>query len=181
MKGKHHSFALLGAATLALVVGGCQKAADKADPEAVKAAIKADEKKWNDQFKAKDTEGLVGHYADDAYFVVPGVKPADGATQIRKVYADAIADANFAVTFASDKIGVASSGDFAYARGHFSEKYTDPKTGQATTDTGSYVTVYKKQQDGSWKAVEDFAAADPGSQKPVTPGKPATRAKMTSF
>ena len=176
------SFALLSIAAFAVAITGCQKQpVASTDPNAVKNAIKADEKKWNDEFKSKDTESLVGHYAENAYFVAPGVKPADGSTAIRKAYADASSDANFNVTFASDKIDVASSGDMAYARGHFSEKYTDPKTGQATTDSGSYLTVYKKQQDGSWKAVEDFAAADPGSQKPVAPPKPASRAKMTSF
>ena len=54
----------------------------------------------------------------------------------------------------------------------------DPKTGKVMSDNGSYVTVYKKQQDGSWKAVEDFAVAEPGSAKPVEPGKPVTRAKI---
>ena len=49
------------------------------------------------------------------------------------------------------------------------------------TDSGSYIRVYKKQDDGSWKAVEDFAAADPDSTKPVPAEKPATRAKMVSF
>jgi uncharacterized protein (TIGR02246 family) len=180
MKRLHGSFALLGAAALAVLVGGCQKQAS-VDPEAIKTAIKADEKTWNDQFKSKDAEGLVGHYADDAYFVAPGLKPADGSTAIRKVYADAVSDANFNVSFANDKIDVAASGDLAYARGHFSEKYTDAKTGQVMTGSGSYVTVYKKQQDGSWKAVEDFAVADPDSTKPLPPEKPATRAKMVSF
>ena len=176
----HRSFALLGAAALALVAGGCQKAAGSGgDPDSAKKAIQADEKSWNEQFKSNDTEGLVGHYADDAFFVAPGVK-ADGSTAIRKAYADAHTDPNFSLNFASDKIDVAGSGDLAYARGHFSEKYTDPKTGKVMTDSGSYVTVYKKQQDGSWKAVEDFAAADADSQKPVEPGKPATPAKMTS-
>jgi len=79
------------------------------------------------------------------------------------------------------KVDVASSGDMAYARGKFTEKYTDKKTGKVMSDSGPYLTVYKKQDDGSWKAVEDFAAADPDSTKPVEPGKPATRAKMTSF
>ena len=181
MNLKQGSFGLLGAAALALVIGGCQKQAAAADPDAVKNAIKADEKKWNDQFKSKDSEGLVAHYADDAYFVAPGVKAADGMTALRKAYADATTDPAFSVSFASDKIDVASSGDMAYARGHFSEKYTDPKTSKVMTDSGSYLTVYKKQQDGSWKAVEDFAAADPGSTKEVPPEKPATRAKMTSF
>jgi hypothetical protein len=43
------------------------------------------------------------------------------------------------------------------------------------------VTVYKRQSDGSWKAIEDLAVADPDSDKPVEPGKAATRAKITSI
>jgi hypothetical protein len=49
------------------------------------------------------------------------------------------------------------------------------------TDSGSYLTVYKKQADGGWKAVEDFAAADPGSAKEVPPAKAAVPPKMISM
>jgi ketosteroid isomerase-like protein len=28
------------------------------------------------------------------------------------------------------------------------------------TDKGTYLTVFKKQADGSWKAVEDFTASE---------------------
>lgn len=163
-----------------VLVGGCEKQ-PKADPAAAKNAIEADQKSWNDQFKAKDTAGIVGHYADDAYFVAPGIKPADGSTAIRELFANSSTDPNFAVTIASDKVDVAASGDMAYARGHFTEKYTDPKTSKEMTTSGQYLTVYRKQKDGSWKAVEDFAAADPDATKPVPPQKPATRATMTSF
>ena len=174
------STALFVAAVLVLLASGCQKEA-KADPEAAKAAIKADEKTWNAEFKARNSEGLMAHYADDAFFVAPGVKGTDGSTAIRQVYANASTDPAFAVSFASDKIDVSNSGDMAYARGHFSEKYTDPKTRKVMTDSGSYLTVYKKQPDGSWKASEDFAAADPDTTKEVLPEKPAVRARMTSF
>ena len=173
------SVALLGAAALAVMTAGCQKqAAAGADADTVKAAIKADEKSMNDQFKAKDNEGLAGHYADDAFFVAGGLS-ADGSTAIRKVFADAATDPAFNVTFASDTVD--TSGDLAYARGHFSEKYTDKKTGKVMTDSGSYLTVYRKQQDGSWKVVEDFSVPDPATLKEVPPEKPATRAKMVSF
>jgi uncharacterized protein (TIGR02246 family) len=177
----HRYLALTCAAAIA--VSGCQKqvSAGAADTDSIKKAIQADEKLSNEQFKKKDTEGLIGHYADDAFFVAPGVKPAQGSTAVRKAYADAISDQNFNVTFASDKVDVAASGDLAYARGHFTEKYTDPKSGKVMTDSGSYLAVYKKQTDGSWKVVEDFATADPDTLEPVEPGKPATRAKMTSF
>jgi uncharacterized protein (TIGR02246 family) len=172
---------LLGAAMLASAIGGCQKSGTDAgtDPSKVTAAIKADEKQWNADFKARNAEAVVGHYADEAFLVAPGAPVADGMTDIRKIFAAALSDRNFQLTFDSDKIEV--SGDLAYSRGHFSEKYTDPKTAKVMTDSGAYLTIYKKQQDGSWKVVEDFVVADPATRKEVAPEPPATRAKMVSF
>ena len=167
------SFALLGITALALVSSGCQKAAGT-DPAAVTNAIKADEKKWNDDFKSKDLEGLLSHYTDDAFFAAPGAPAANGSTAIRKLYSTALTDHYFEVSFASDKIDV--SGDLAYARGHFSEQYQDPKSLKIVSDSGSYLTVYKKQADGSWKAVEDVAAPDPATRKETAPT--TTPAKM---
>src|SRR5947208_11530424 len=135
----HKSIALTGAAAIALGASGCDKVAGAgaSDAGAVQSAITADEKTWNDQFKSKDLEGLLSHYADDAFFVAPSVT-ANGSTEIRKVYATALVDNYFAVSFASDKIDTARSGDFAYARGHFSEKYQDPKSKKIVSDSGTY-------------------------------------------
>jgi uncharacterized protein (TIGR02246 family) len=177
---KSVSMALVGAAALALSLGACTKPGSAAaDPDAVQQALKADETKMNQQFKDKDTEGLASHYTDESFFVAGGTT-ADGSTEIRKVFADATTDKAFEVHFASDKIDVAPSGDMAYARGKFTEKYTD-KSGKVVSSNGTYIAVYKKQDDGKWKVVEDIAAVDPASIKPVPPEKPATRAKMTSF
>ena len=175
----NRSFALLGVVAFALLATGCNKqaAAGASDPAAVQTAIKADEKKWNEDFKAKNLEGLLSHYADDAYLAAGG-PAANGSTDIRKQYTDALSDNYFSVEFASDKIDV--SGDLAYSRGHFTEKHQDRKSGNVVTETGSYLTVYKKQPDGSWKAVEDFTAADP-TQTKSEPAKPAKPATMTSF
>lgn len=174
--------ALAGAALLAVTAGGCVKQAHKgADAATVKAAIAADEKAWQEDFKNGNLEGLAGHYADDAVFAASAGPAAKGSTEIRRYFANALTDKNIKVTFASDQMDVAASGDLAYSRGHFSEQYTDPKTGKVMTTDGSYVEVYKKQDDGSWKIVEDFAVSDPGTLKEVPAGKPATRAKMVSF
>ena len=180
---KSRAFALLGLGTVALVIGGCQKpAAQAGDPEAIKTAITADEKKWSDEFQAKpkDLEALIAHYSEDADFVAPGAKLASGMTAIRKVYSDGLTDPNFNIKFAADKVDVSQAGDMATSRGRFEETYTDPDSQKKVKVSGDFLTVYKKQSDGSWKAVQDWAVADPGKPTPVEPGKPATRAKMTS-
>ena len=175
--------ALVGAIAVAAFATGCQKGAASSDPGAIATAIKADEKAWSDQFQAKprDLETLVSHYADDADFIAPGTKAVSGMTEIRKVYAGGLNDPNFNISFAADKVDVAQAGDMATSRGRFEQTYTDPDSKQPVKVGGDFLTVYKKQADGSWKAVQDWAVADPGKPAPVEPGKPATRAKMVSF
>lgn len=175
---------LSACAAIALAIGGCQKAGTTAEnPAEIATAIKADEKTWSDQFQAKprDLEALVSHYTDDADFIAPGVQPTSGLTEIRKAYAEGLTDPNFNISFAADKVDVAQAGDMATSRGRFEQTYTDPESKQPVKVSGSFLTVYKKQSDGSWKAAQDWAVADPGKPTPVAPAKPATHAKMVSF
>lgn len=137
-----------------------------ADTSGVVAAIKADEAQWNADYKAKDIDKLAGHYAPDAELFVPGAPRARSPTDARKILAGVVSDPALSMNFASDKIEVAKSGDLAYASGHYRITQTDPKTKQVMAETGGYVTVYRKQPDGGWKAAEDIAAAD-GPQTPV--------------
>lgn len=165
------SFALLGAAALVVSVSACQKyqsaaggnAVARADTTATVDAIKAEEKKWSDAFQAKSrsVDTLTAPYADDAFFIAPGVGPTKGIADIRKAYEAGLRDPNFNISFAADKVDVAAAGDYAIAQGRFTETYTDPATKQKKSDAGSFLTVYKKQQDGGWKAVQDWAVADP--------------------
>jgi ketosteroid isomerase-like protein len=56
---------------------------------------------------------------------------------------------------------VAASGDLAYMRGHCTMTMTYPATRKPATRSGSYLTVWKKQADGGWKALEDFVTPGP--------------------
>ena len=98
---------LLGAAALVFNLAACarydnQGGQAKVDTDAVKAAITADEKKWSDEFQAKPRSlgALVAHYAQDATFVAPGLKPTRGINDIRKAYEEGLKDSNFNLTFA---------------------------------------------------------------------------------
>jgi uncharacterized protein (TIGR02246 family) len=160
--------ALICAVLAAATLGGCHRFGHGGrrheNVAAAKQAIAADEQQWNQDFHSKNLAGLVNHYASDAVFVLPGMAAQVGTEQIKKAYAGALKDPNFDVTFASDRVDVARSGDLAYSQGHFTMKGSDPKTRQDTaTATGTYLTIFRKQEDDSWKAVQDWAAANPAA------------------
>ena len=136
-----------------------------ADAAAIEQQLKAIETQWEADYNARDAARLAEHYAPDAALANPGAPLATDALSRRQAIATFAADQNLRINFASDRVQVAESGDMAYTRGHFTMRSTDPATGQPRQDSGSYLTVWKKQSDGSWKAVEDFitpgAAAKP--------------------
>ena len=47
-----------------------------------------------------------------------------------------------------------------YTQGTYSMTMSDPKSGKPVTDNGKYLTVFKKQADGKWKAVADMINSD---------------------
>jgi uncharacterized protein (TIGR02246 family) len=168
--------ALLGPAVLLLSAGGCGRAdhrggaATNREPDivAIKAAIQADQDKWNEEYHArpKNAEALAAHYAPDAYIVPAGMNPLSGQLNIGPLFAALARDADFDMSFAPDRIEVAASGDLALARGRFSDRYTDPKTNSVKSEMGTYINVYKKQADGSWKVIEDFSVVDASPRRP---------------
>jgi uncharacterized protein (TIGR02246 family) len=143
--------------------GGGQQASSAPDASKDADAIKAGEVQWNQDWKARALEPLVGHYAHDAVVMAPGIAPARGSDDIRAALTQILTDPNFTLTFAPDKVNVAGSGDLAYSEGKYSQTATDPKTHKVTHETGTYVTVYHKADDGAWKAVEDINTPGPAA------------------
>lgn len=140
----------------------CGLRSSRVDVAGAKQAITAVEAGWNRAFHAKDLNALVEPYSSDAMFVLPGLPAQVGTSAIHNVYAEALKDPNFDLTLTSDKVELAQSGELAFTQGHFLMRGTDPKTKQAaTTAIGTYLTIFKKQADGSWKAIQDWAAANP--------------------
>jgi uncharacterized protein (TIGR02246 family) len=159
--GKTATILALGA----IAVAGCDRKAEATvDTAAIEKEIKGQEAQWARDYAEHDSEALASHYADDAALANPDTPLAVGKDAIRKETASFAADPNLRIEFASDRVQVAASGDLAYTRGHYSMTYTDPDTRKAATGSGSYLTVWKKQADGNWKAVEDFVTPGPKAE-----------------
>lgn len=136
-------------------LSACQQAASAADPQADVAAIQAVEDGMQQAYKAKDPARLAALYAKDATLYIASERPRVGTEAITKGAQKDFADPAFNVTITRAKTHV--SGDIGYTQGSFTVRYTNPATKAAAGYSGFYLTVFRKQGDGSWKASEDMA------------------------
>jgi uncharacterized protein (TIGR02246 family) len=150
---------ILAALSVAVILSGCAQAPPPAPPDTRDAdakAIRETEETWNKDWAAKDVNKIASHYADDATLLPPGMAGMNGKAAIMPVLTDMIKDPNLTLSFTATKVEVAKSSDIGYTQGNYSMTMTDPKTKKVATERGGYVTIYKKQADGSWKAIEDI-------------------------
>jgi len=143
---------------ITLTMTACNQTPDTHDADV--KAIQDSEAQWNQEYAAKDNDKIVAHYADDAILMVPGTPSTSGKEAIRATLKEMVADPALSLKFHATKVEVAKSGDVAYTQGTYTMTLTDPKTKQVIHDHGSYVTTYRKQPDGTWKAVADIATSE---------------------
>lgn len=158
---------LMTAVAIGLFAAGQATAApiSKAKADKIIAAVKAGEAQWNADAKSRDAARFASHYADDATVMDPFEAPIHGRAAVEAGMKQTFADPNFTLTFAADSVGVSPDGTWAYTQGHCTETETDAASHAKVTNACSYLTLYRKEADGSWKAVEDIAspAAPPKS------------------
>lgn len=152
-------FAMYGGIALLLALAACnQMAPDTHDADV--QALKDNEAQWNRDFASKDAEKLASHYADEAVLMSPGVPSSVGKDDIRKALTAMVSDPALSLKFHAAKVEVAKSGDLGFTQGSYTMTMTDPSSKKVINDHGSYVTTYRKQADGSWKAVADIASSE---------------------
>ncbi len=79
----------------------------------------------------------------------------DGRDAIRALMVPAFADTTTALRWDPDTAVVAAAGDLAYTLGHW-ESVVRTATGDSVVARGNYVTLWRRQSDGSWKVALDI-------------------------
>jgi uncharacterized protein (TIGR02246 family) len=145
-----------------LLTQGCQQHVQEAthsheaDIKVLRDVEIAEEQAWT----SKDIEKVLSFYADDATLMYPNAPPIIGKDAIKAYEKPFFADPAFTVQYQITGVDVAQSGDLGYTQGTQTYTMTDPKTNKVVTDRGKWLTVRKKQADGSWKIVRDTASSD---------------------
>jgi uncharacterized protein (TIGR02246 family) len=148
---------------LLLSLAACTQAPPPAPPDtraADQKAILDVETAWSADMNSKDLDKMVSHYADDAILMLPDMPAMKGKDAIRAGLKPMLADKNFALGFVPTAVEASKGGDLAYSYGTYTSTMTNPKTKKPVTEHGKYATVYRKQADGSWKAILDIDNAD---------------------
>jgi len=92
-------------------------------------------------------------FADDSAVLLRNNMIFKGKDQIRD-YFNAQGLDGVSLLWTPDFVGVAASGDLAYTYGPFEYKTKD-SSGQDISGNGIFHTVWKRQEDGTWKFVWD--------------------------
>lgn len=157
---------LAAAALTACSLPGGRKA--PVDTAKIVDAIKTDEVHWNADWKSGDAARVAAHYAPDAVVMNPGAPPKVGTAAIKAAIDQTVNQQGFSLSFVSERVDVAASGDLAVTHGGYKMTRADPGTGATTTETGDYVTVFKPGPDGVWRAVWDINSPA-GAPAPAPP------------
>jgi uncharacterized protein (TIGR02246 family) len=108
---------------------------------------------------AKDLERVVAYFASDGSLLPPNLPPAQGKEAIHSVWSQLLASSGFAVSWQPTKVEVSQAEDLGYTVGTYELTMHDAN-GSPVTDRGKYVTVWKKQADGTWKVAADMFNSD---------------------
>lgn len=141
-----------------ILLSGC--GSPQVDVEAEEQRLMELSREWSDVAAGDDVDALMSYWADDAVMMPPGQPPLRGKEAIRE-FVSATGDIpGFSITWEPLVAHVSESGDMGYMLERNQMTMPD-STGALVTQYNKVVTVWEKQEDGTWKNVVDMWNSDP--------------------
>lgn len=112
---------------------------------------------WTNASDARDLDGMMAVYAEDARELLPDMAPLVGREEIRAFYAGLIERfPRFRHRFQPDAVVVAASEDLAVFRGTYA--FT-PDTREPAVMRGKYVGVWRRHEE-DWRLIINISNGD---------------------
>lgn len=155
---RRHLFVL---GMVALSAAGCGRSVDV---EQERTALLEADRQWAQS--TKDLDLFMSFYTSDATSYPPGVPALVGPDAIRKMFTEVFSAQGFSLSWTAAKADVAASGDVGYTAGTYDMAMGGVK------DSGKYITLWRKQPEGTWKVTADIFNSN------LPPGGPAPQHAM---
>lgn len=123
------------------------------------AELRSADQEWMKVFSAKDLDKSVAFVTPNGSVLSPNAPIATGAEAIRKSFSGFFALPDLHISWTPTVAAASRSSDLGYTQGTYEMSFRDPG-GKQVSDKGKYVTVWKRQQDKSWKVVADIFNSD---------------------
>ncbi len=117
-------------------------------------AIDRGNAQWIEAWEKGDPAMVAAIFTEDGSLLARNGKIIKGRQQILERQKAAMEAVGKGVKVTVTTIDMWADGDTAYETGKYSYKYQEK--GKPVTDEGRYVTIWKRQQDGSWKLFMDM-------------------------
>jgi uncharacterized protein (TIGR02246 family) len=119
-----------------------------------KQAIDKGNAQWAEGWKRGDAAMVAAIFAEDGFQLAGNGKIIRGQNAIMERQKIAMQGADPGVIVTLTTVNVWLDGDVAYETGRYKYEYSEK--GKPGKDEGRYVTIWKRQKDGSWKLAMDM-------------------------
>lgn len=145
---------LVAGAALALAAPACRRPVPPgADAAQVRQELMQAERSFAAAVAQQGVDAWIAVFDSNGAEITPrGV--IRGSAAIREHMTPQLADTSILLSWAPDTADAAASGDLGYAIGHW--KITPRARPDSILAHGNYVTIWKRQANGEWKAVVDI-------------------------
>jgi ketosteroid isomerase-like protein len=133
-----------------LIAGSVFAQKSTVDPK-LESSVKAGNQEWIDGMKSGDIVQITRAYADDAVNCSAAGECVHGMAEIRKQIGSRISGMGKAISGSVTSDGLVPNGDLAYEWGRSSARFKEKSI------SGRFVTIWKKQADGSWKIIRNIS------------------------
>jgi uncharacterized protein (TIGR02246 family) len=120
----------------------------------VRRAIDKGNAQWIEAWDKADASLIAGLFAEDGVLLGRNGKLFKGPQQILERMKTVLGAAGKGVKATVTTVDLWLDGNTAYETGTYSYRYQE--AGKPVNDEGRYVTIWKKQSDGSWKIASDM-------------------------
>lgn len=145
-------------ALLMMFGAACAESADQgapvADLESLRTELMEEDRAFASATGERGVDGWLAYFEPGGVMIL-GSGEIRGDDAIRSLMGPLLADSTIAFGWTPVRAEVARSGDFGYTVGNYAIRPADDDDAEPLS-YGMYLTVWRRQEDGSWKVTADI-------------------------
>lgn len=151
-------FLAVTTSAFALLIMACAPAESPTDPAEVRAQLDT----YLATYSPVDLDAMTASLAEDVVIMPPDERPTFGRAAQQSGFEEFLAMYDFTLNTTVDDLHV--SGDLAVARTTFEQTMTPKAGGDTEAESGSWIIVMERQEDGSWKVTQEMWSVYPSEE-----------------